>query len=202
MCPSIKHEKGVIKQDAIMEKCPNDFPHHGKDSQMKKQISSSILLLLLFTFILPSCSNAPTPGLSVTNTPDPCAPENIEAEVQKVHKLMREFDDGSALAASVPADQLTNVITNLQRVRRDAEDLVMPPCLVTLKTYEINHMNIVIDTLINLIGYANGTVTKDVIDKGVELARQEHDKYTIELARVLGLTPTSADTSSTSTPAQ
>jgi hypothetical protein len=50
-------------------------------------------------------------------------------------------------------------------------------------------MNLVIGTLINLIGYANGTVTKDVIDQGIVLARQEHDNYTIELALVLGLTP-------------
>lgn len=107
---------------------------------------------------------------------------------------MREFDDGSTLAASVPTDQLTPVISNLQRIRRDAEDLPTPSCLVTLKTYEINHMNLVINTLINLISYANGSISKDVIDQGIELARQEHDKYTIELARVLGLTMVPAAT--------
>jgi len=171
---------------------------------MKKR--SAILLVLLFTLIASACGNAapampatvaptnvvfesPIPVSSATNTPDPCAPENIQAEVQKVHKLMREFDDGSSLAASVPADQLTPVISNLQRIRRDAEDLPIPPCLAKLKTYQINHMNIVIGTLINLISYANGTVSKDVIDQGIALARQEHDNYTIELATVLGLTP-------------
>ena len=55
-------------------------------------------------------------------------------------------------------------------------------------------MNVVISTLINLIGYSNGTVSKDVIDQGIALARQEHDKYTIELARVLGLTMVPAAT--------
>ena len=137
---------------------------------MKKQIRLSTMLFLFLAIVLSSCSNFPsTPSL--TNTPDLCAPENIEAEVQKVHKLMREFDDGSTLAASVPTDQLAGVITNLQRVRRDTEDLVVPSCLITLKTYEIDHMNIVIETLINLIGYSNGTVSKDVIDQGVVLAR-------------------------------
>jgi len=183
---------------------------------MKKQIRFVIAIALLPTLIMTACGNSPspasttgvptvteslTPTPSITNTPDLCASENIEAEVQKVHKFMREFDDGSTLAASVPDDQLSGVISNLQRIRRNAEDLVIPPCLVTLKTYEINHMNIVIGTLINLIGYANGTVTKDVIDQGVELARQEHDKYTIELARVLGLTMVPADTSLTPSPA-
>ncbi len=165
---------------------------------MKKQFGFVTILVILLVLIISACGNAPTSAPAttiptslptVTNTPDPCAPENIQAEVQKVHKLMREFDDGSTLAASVPTDQLTPVISNLQSIRRDAEDLVVPPCLVKLKTYEVNHMNIVIGTLINLISYANGQVSKDVIDQGIALARQEHDNYTIELATVLGLTP-------------
>lgn len=176
----------------------------------------AILLVLLFVLVISACGNtpavaptsaaneesaSPTPMPIVTNTPDLCAPENIQAEVQEVHKFMREFDDGSSLAASIPADQLTPVISNLQRIRRDAEDLSIPPCLVKLKTYEINHMNLVIGTLINLIGYSNGTVSKDVIDQGIALARQEHDNYTIELATVLGLTPVVVTPAETPTPA-
>jgi len=182
---------------------------------MKKRFA--ILLVLLFTLIASACGNAatampataappttvvidsPIPVPSVTNTPDPCAPENIQTEVQKVHKLMREFDDGSSLAASVPANQLTPVISDLQRIRRDAEDQPIPSCLATLKNHQVNHMNLVINTLINLIGYSNGNVSKDVIDQGIALARQEHDNYTIELARVLGLTPIVATAAETPT---
>ena len=166
---------------------------------MKKEIRTAMLLVLVLTFLISACGNnapiatdipdSPTAIPSVTGTPDPCAPGNIEAEVQKIHKYMREFDDGSTLAASVPADQLTPVISDLQRIRREAEDQITPPCLATLKTYQVSHMNIVIGTLINLIGYSNGTVSREVIDQGIGLARLEHDKYTLELARVLGLTP-------------
>lgn len=176
---------------------------------MNKPFRVSSLLVLIATIILSACGNAPTPTEEPAQlfptavpsvTPDPCAPENIEAEVQKIHKFMREFDDGSSLAASVPVDQLTPVISDLQKVRRDAEDQPVPPCLTTLKTYQISHMNVVIGTLINLIGFANGSVTKDVIDQGITLARQEHDKYTLELARVLGLTPVVATAFPTQTP--
>ena len=175
---------------------------------MKKQVQFAIMLVLILTLLLSACGNntatptatvvieeSPTTIPTITSTPDPCAPENIQAEVQKLHKFMREFDDGSSLAASVPANQLTDIITNLQRIRRDAEDQPTPSCLAALKTYQISHMNIVISTLINLIGYANGTVNKDVIDQGIALARQEHDRYTIELARVLGLTMEAPPTS-------
>jgi hypothetical protein len=169
---------------------------------MKKQFQVVLLFSLICTLLISACGNTPTPVPTVaaivesptsvpsaTNTPNPCAPENLQAEVEKIHKLMREFDDGANLAASVPVDQLTPVISNLQRIRREAEDLPVPSCLVKLKTHQVNHMNIVIDTLIKLIGYANGTVGQDVINQGIALAKQEHDNYVIELAVVLGLTP-------------
>ena len=175
---------------------------------MKKSIRTMLLAPVLLALIVTACGNKATPTASptneplstetpiptVTNDPDPCAPENIQASVQEIHKYMREFDDGSSLAASIPADQLPDTISNLQRIRREAEDQATPTCLTALKTYQISHMNVVIGTLINLIGYANGKVSREVIDQGIALARQEHDKYTIELARVLGLTMVPAQT--------
>ena len=167
---------------------------------MKKQFGLATILMLICLLFISACGNTVAPVPSVTTTPDPCATENIEAEVKKLHNLMREFDDGSSLASGVPASQLADVIPNLQRIRRDTEDLIIPPCLETLKSYAVSHMNTFINTLINLIGYANGTVSKDVIDQGLALARQEHDNYTIELARVLGLPTIPADTVPTATP--
>ena len=181
---------------------------------MRKQHRSTILIILVLTVFVTACgNNATTPATSspideptaapiITKTPDPCVPENIESEVQKVHKYMREFDDASSLAASLPADQLADAIANLQRIRREAEDQPTPTCLANLKTYQVSHMNLVINTLINLIGYANGTIDKQVIDQGIALAREQHDKYTIELATVLGLTmvPASVIAPPTETP--
>jgi hypothetical protein len=103
---------------------------------------------------------------------------------------MREFDDASMLAASVQRDQLSTAIANLQRIRRDAEDLKIPPCLKTLKSYQITHMNTVINTLIAFLG---GTDQK-AVNQGIAQARQQHDQYTLELARLLGITVVPADT--------
>jgi hypothetical protein len=120
----------------------------------------------------------------VTNTPDPCASENIEAEVQKIHAYMREFDDASTLAASRPREELAASIADLQRIRRNAENQPTPSCLSTLKTYQISHMNSVINTLVAFMGGAD----QAAVDEGIALARNQHDQYTLELARVLGLT--------------
>lgn len=133
-----------------------------------------------------------------TVTSDPCAPENIEAAVQEIHKLMREFDDASTLAASRPREELADSIANLQRIRREAEDQPTPACLATLKTYQVSHMNSVINTLIAFMGGAE----QQSVDQGIAAARQQHDQYTIELARVLGITmvPATAAVTPTQTP--
>lgn len=97
---------------------------------------------------------------------------------------MREFDDASVLASNMPREQLSGSIADLQRIRREAEDETVPPCLTQLKTYQVQHMNSVISTLIAFMG---GT-DQQTLDQGIALARQQHDQYTLELAKVLGLT--------------
>lgn len=159
---------------------------------MKKH-SQLIVGFVLVAVLLSACgTNIPpagngTPGATpapFTVTPDPCAPENIEAEVNKVHKFMREFDDASSLAASRPREQLPDAIAELQRIRREAEDQVTPHCLGDLKTYQISHMNSVINTLIAFMGGSD----QELVNQGIGLAREQHDQYTLELARLLGLT--------------
>jgi len=139
----------------------------------------------------------PTPTITITMTPDLCASENIKAEVDKVHRHMREFDDASKLAASMPREQLSTPISNLQKIRRDAEDELIPPCLAKLKDYEILHMNSVINTLIafmsvndplavDCVEIENNT-EEELICQSIAVARQQHDQYVLELAKILEL---------------
>jgi len=97
---------------------------------------------------------------------------------------MREFDDASALAASRPREQLADAIADLQRIRRETEDQPTPSCLTDLRTYQVSHMNAVINTLIGFMGGSD----QQTVDQGIAQARDLHDRYTIELARLLGLT--------------
>lgn len=166
---------------------------------MKKFISGTLALILL-TMIIAGCSAPPpTPASTATklastttalaspaisSTTDPCTLPRLETEVQEVHKHMREFDDASVLASNMPREQLSGSIADLQRIRREAEDETVPPCLTQLKTYQVQHMNSVISTLIAFMG---GT-DQQTLDQGIALARQQHDQYTLELAKVLGLT--------------
>ena len=169
---------------------------------MRRKHQYAIFVVLIGLLILTACGNQESPQASAptktepaitpefTPTLDLCAPENINAEVEKANRLMREFDDASLLAANVQRDQLSTAIANLQRIRRDTEDLKVPPCLSKLKTYQVTHMNTVINTLISFLG---GT-DQEAVNKGIALARQQHDQYTLELARLLGITVVPADT--------
>jgi hypothetical protein len=172
---------------------------------MKKSFLCSCAIFILM-ILLSGCANASPPAtaeatataveaeasptipaastVEATATLDPCGRPQLETEVQKVHKHMREFDDASILASNMPREQLSSAIADLQRIRREAEDEGTPACLTNLKQIQVQHMNTVINTLIVFMG---GT-DQQTLDQGISLARQQHDEYTLELARILGLT--------------
>ena len=52
---------------------------------------------------------------------------------------MREFDEASQRAPNLEKAQLPGLISNLQRIRRNAEDTQIPVCLETLKTHQPNN---------------------------------------------------------------
>ena len=148
-----------------------------------------LYLCPFFLLITSACGNQPiTPQSEVlvtnTSSDDPCSSENLPTTVQGLNDLMREFDNASQSAANTPAEQLPKLISNLQRIRRNAEDTQIPACLGQLKTHQLNHMNLTIQTLIAFVAGAS----KAELDTGLENARKEHDLYTLEIVRLLGIT--------------
>ena len=174
---------------------------------MKRYLSKLSILLFTLVLIISACAPdeqdslppvrvkatitvEPTPTATLTPEYDPCAPENLPDEVEKIHRIMREFDDTALLASNTPLEQLNPTILELQRIRREAEDLTVPPCLTTLKQYQLAHMNTVINTL---LGFLSGAEA-EALSQGITAAREQHDQYTLELANLLGLTVVSAPT--------
>jgi hypothetical protein len=154
---------------------------------MQKKIILYLFPLLLL--ITSACGGQPVttePEALTTNTTadDPCSSQNLPTTVKGLNDLMREFDNASQLASSTPAQQLPDVISNLQRIRREAEDSQIPACLGDLKTHQLNHMNLMIQTLIASVGGAS----QEELNAGLENARKEHDLYSLEIVRLLGIT--------------
>ena len=143
--------------------------------------SSSILLL-----ILAGCGGQIAASATGTATPDtdPCSSQNLPSSVQEINSLMREFDGISRQISGASVQQLPGAISDMQRIRRAAEDLSIPPCLVTLRTYQLNHMNLMIQTLLAFVG----TGDRQTLETGLAIAQAEHDRYSLELVRLLGIT--------------
>jgi len=145
------------------------------------------------TTIEPATATRESATSTITATPDLCAPGNIGTPVEKVHKHIREFDDAANLltadlASGIQRDQVSRAIANLQKIRREAEDEIIPPCLTVLKTYQIQHMNSGINTFIAIMSAKD----QQAIDQSLAIAaiaRQQHDQYLQELNRLLGITP-------------
>ena len=193
---------------------------------MKINFLRSIFAFLFLTVVLSGCGNNPSPAPAATltqesvpltvpptvsPTSDPCLPPQIEAEVQKVQRHMREFDDASTLASNVPQAQLNSSIADLQRIRREAEDEPIPACLTDLRKFQVEHMNSVINTLLAFMRSSDPQAIGDcsnvennpeatAICQNIALARQQHDQYLVELARILGLTVVPAAEATLSTP--
>ena len=124
---------------------------------MKKFI---LCLFTLFLLITSACGYQPISTqhevfVTGTSADDPCSSENLPTTVQGLNDLMREFDDAAQLVSNTPAQQLPTIISKLQRIRRNAEDTQIPACLGQLKTHQLNHMNLMIQTLIAFVGGAS-----------------------------------------------
>ena len=61
---------------------------------------------------------------------------------------------------------------------------MVPSCLVKLKTVQIEHMELVIQTLLAFMGGTDLQTLEPVLAR----ARQKDDEYALEVARLLGLT--------------
>jgi hypothetical protein len=193
---------------ATIEERLNAVPQFLKGKSIMKKRLLCCTAILIMTMIFTACGTPPatpaspaatatqavvsTPTLAETlppsQTPDPCVLPQLEVEVQNVHRHMREFDDAAKLASNIPREELSDSIANLQRIRRNAQDEKVAGCLTALQTVQIEHMELVIETLIAFMG---GT-DQQTLDQVIVLARNKHDEYILELARLLGLTAVAA----------
>jgi len=148
-----------------------------------------LLIAFIAILFLSACGSSKpviviTPSPSVTPTPDPCSTSNLPAAIKPVNDLMRQFDDYAALASNTPQSQLVQVIPVMQTIHRAAQDQPIPDCLQQLKKMQLLYMDTSIQTLLAFESKAN----TNILNGGVAQAKQYHNQYTIELARLLGVT--------------
>ena len=162
--------------------------------QMKTaKLLSAVLLASLF--LLTACGSAepssfvPTLAPAGSPTSDPCHTSNITTTVKPLNDLWRQFDDYAAMASNVEQSQLVQVIPSIQAIRRAAQDQIAPACLTDLKRLELLYMDSVLQTL---LAFQKPNPNIAVLGTGIVASQQYHDQYSIELARLLGVTLTTS----------
>ena len=152
-----------------------------------KATRTIVLTLVLSSTLLAGCAGKTgASGQAGGPTPDYCSPTNVKILARQVNDLTQQFDDESALAATVPQSQLSPHIATLQAIRRAAQEQIVPACLAQLKALQVNQMNTVISTMLGFLGGGD----QNTVAQGIGIARQQHDQYMLELARLLDVTPT------------
>jgi predicted small lipoprotein YifL len=181
------------------------------NKSLLRMLFSSIVIVLLTAGIAACGSKGPTAensqaAATTTPTPDRCAPANVPAEFAKVTRLMRSFDEVSVVAQVTPNQQLAVMLLEMNRIRDEATDQEVPPCLDSLKGEKVKFMNAVVATMTNFLGGASG----QPLQQRILASRNQRTNYEIELGKLLGYeyhtptpwpTPTATQVTPTSTPA-
>jgi predicted small lipoprotein YifL len=158
---------------------------------MKKPVLRTLFFLIvvvLFTAGIAACGSkgpaAENTQAAATTTPtaDHCAPANVPAEVAKVTRLMRSFDDVSVIAQATPNQQLAVVLLEMHRIQDEATDLEVPPCLEALKKEQVRFMNAVVATMTNFMGGTSG----QPLQQQILASRNQRTNYEVELGKLLG----------------
>ncbi len=136
-------------------------------------------------------TNSPFP----TGTLNACASENLPAQVDRLHAITREFDDTFGLAQTLRLEQAIPLVSEMQRIKRIAEDLDVPPCLVKLKEYQLLYMNsgIEVFTTVYAVTSSNPNIDQNTLNSvTVPLLEQvlgAAKLYLDEQAKLMGWTP-------------
>lgn len=142
-------------------------------------------LALIVLFILTSCSGKSNTGIETpSSTPNPCAPNQIGKEIDKINELMRAFDDATFIANLTDQKLLAQPIMEMQAIRRQVENLEMPSCLKNLQVSAISYMNMVI----NYLAHFMGGISQEQINAEIAASQNLRIAYEEEIARQIGAT--------------
>ncbi len=148
-------------------------------------VSSSVLISAcsVFAGLQPDPTPLPpTPSPMPTATPDPCAPENLLAEVEKVQVIVNAFQDVAYVANFTPQTELIVPILELQKARRDLQQLEVPVCEEDIKNSALNYMN----ATINYLAFFMGGESQENVDAGIQNSQVLWQVVLGEFSKLLG----------------
>lgn len=109
---------------------------------MMKNINR-ICTVLYVAIIIVGCSS--TLGINPAETLDPCSPSEVVKYIDSLDDVYRQFEEVQEQALKTPRDSLYSKVENLQSIQRKAENIGVPPCAETAKSYLVEYMELIND---------------------------------------------------------
>lgn len=125
-------------------------------------------------------------SLDAKSNADPCSAGSLPQSYGLLNSYLREFDDAATLAINLPRELVVEQVEALQAIRRHAEALPVPSCIINLKARMVDYMNQVVDLLVAFVG----GVSPDLVLHGLEGSTVLREAMEIEMANVTGATVT------------
>ena len=123
----------------------------------KNMKNKRIIILIAITAMLANAcaliapaqpTQTPEPAPTPTATPDPCGPDNVMLEVEKIQALVNSFQDTAYIANNTDVNLLIHPILRLQEMQKELRELAVPDCLVPLKNRSIEYTVSVVNYLL------------------------------------------------------
>lgn len=137
-------------------------------------MSRLLPIVLATVLLLSACS---VPGLAS------CADQSEEFLAQ-IEPLARKWDDANKLAGQTPRMQLAIQISNLQSVRREAQDLKPPECAKPVQDALVGSMDSTIQAYLDFLAQKSDSAIADSFKR----ANEQMTAFGTAIATVRGVT--------------
>jgi hypothetical protein len=131
-----------------------------------------LILAMILVFVLVSC-------VGQTSSESNC---NVESYLATIDPIMDKWYNTLELANETSAENLREVITTLQELKRETSDLEVQDCLINAHSFLVRYQEGTIDAY---IAYVNKESDEE-IKKSLERARADHEAW---MMRWMGLQP-------------
>jgi hypothetical protein len=115
----------------------------------------------------------------------PCGINRLQASSKAISSLLTRFSDELQVANSTPRMSLAGPVSNLQQIKRETDDLVVPACLDMAKGYAVGSMVDGINGFIAFMGQEDNSVVTSHLNSATSQAQYFQD----ELVRVQACAP-------------
>lgn len=100
-------------------------------------------------------------------TLSPCTSKKVARTNEELSSLYADFMDASNLAMATPRLALASQISNMQHIKNETDDLVVPSCLEYAQDLLSDGMDDFINGFITFLGEGDGDTIADYFDSGL-----------------------------------